>query len=265
MGNKIGRQKNEINNLTKNKINDLIKIQLDNLISLNPDLKNPNLIKGGADCETILDKNKIDQILETMDNFYYPYSYFKINCGEDATNSILNYIISNNCIVRHLYDPDSEDVVYNGTKKQVFLSKEKGHDLKIFKLIFGKIDNIDEILKEPIYMLKNSSICSVPKNITIYTNNTITDILEPYCGEVFNVVREEIKLPWFILTWFEDKAEFDLDHTNNAEILNDYTTFMAETQAKLLEDNMSSEEVGGNVGYFTEPPHFRYIDLMYKK
>uniref|UniRef100_A0A6C0I0E3 Uncharacterized protein n=1 Tax=viral metagenome TaxID=1070528 RepID=A0A6C0I0E3_9ZZZZ len=217
-----------------------------NIILLNVNIK--NTVLGG------IGGRSIDfGILNAIKN-HYPYYYCKKDCPN--IDNLLIYIFNNNKIVRYLYDPNGIDAIYNGTKKQVFLLKNG----KIFKLIFGEYKNINKILKEPIYMTSNSDICNAAQDIIIYGNGNVNGLSLP--TNIKFILRAELQMDWFIVTWFEDIAEFDLSHTADVSILERYIQFKQETRNRLIADNMSDEEIGGNVGYFINSPHFRYIDLM---
>ena len=187
---------------------------------------------------------------------YFPYNYrplkIRQKCG--GANShffklIHNILVENNNITSYFNA---------GVTKIVYKTKDKN---KLFKMVIVK-ENINNALKEPLYMLVNKDICNEPITITVYIS-TVSKKNIIYNNNL-NIINVENIGNYCLITWFEEKAiETGKMILETKEILTDANAFQNKTRNKIKKDGFCDLSLN-NMGVFKSSPIYRWIDVRPK-
>jgi len=215
----------------------------------------------------------------------------EINNIEDFVSTVIN-----GSAYYHLIDSKNQGIylnilekIYSDISEKKYSNKEKDSDEKIdpnerklcfigfgttkrvfsistnecLKILLCNIESCHRFIKEPIYMLKNADICNKPSNIKIYCSSKI--ILDTDC--ILEHIIDESYGDKVIITWIEERAKITgLTNFVNLpdyeeKFIDDGKNFIKETTDRLKENKFGDlGEV--NIGYFTNPPHYRWIDIQ---
>lgn len=186
---------------------------------------------------------------------YFPYNYRPLIIRQKSGNANSHFY---KLIHKILVENNNITSYFNvGVTKIVYNTKDKN---KLFKMVILRENkDINQALKEPLYMLSNKDICNEPTNITVYISQEYEKNIIYNNLNIINIENN-----YCLLTWYEEKAiatgqiEFE-----TKEIISDAIAFRNKTRPKIKEDGFCDLRLR-NMGYFKYSPLYRWIDVRPK-
>lgn len=218
------------------------------------------VLRGGMISKEI---NNIEDFVSTVieGSGYY---HFIDSINQEIYLNVLEKIYSD--ILEKKY---SAEEIYSDERKLCFIGF--GNTKRVFsinphkclKILLCNIESCHRFIKEPIYMLNNTDICNKPSNIKIYCSSKIILDMESIVEHIIDESYDDK----VIITWIEELAEqtgvtnFSKLTTDSEKKVIEGRNFIKETKDRLTKNKFTDlGEV--NIGYFTNRPHYRWIDIQ---